>query len=104
LNIHKRPLISFLNAILKQHPHIVDVELIDTEMQLAGPKGNAIRLVVLAKLKNGDKISIEMQRRNRGDTIDRAMHYLAAIMTRDNGELLIILNKTMINSITLIPK
>ena len=77
---NKKLLISLLNAILRDNPHIKDVTLENTEISKILEEDKASRLDVRAKTDAGIDIDIEIQCRNTGEIPARAFHYLANMM------------------------
>lgn len=77
---NKKLLISLLNAILRGKPYIKDVKLENTEITKILELDKASRLDVLATTDNGTKVNVEIQCRNTGDLINRAFHYLSAMI------------------------
>ncbi|MDR1982974.1 MAG: Rpn family recombination-promoting nuclease/putative transposase [Holosporaceae bacterium] len=77
----KKPvLISFLNSLLKDNPHIKDLHLDNTDIAKILEEDKASRLDIKATSDNGTKFDIEIQVKNTGEIPQRAVHYLANMM------------------------
>jgi predicted transposase/invertase (TIGR01784 family) len=76
----KAILISFLNSLLKDNPHIKDLHLDNTDITKILEKDKASRLDIKATSDDGTKFDIEIQVKNTGEIPQRAVHYLANMM------------------------
>lgn len=77
---NKRLLISLLNAILRDKPHIESVTLNNPEITKILEEDKTSRLDVKAETDDGLLIDVEIQCRNTGEIPARAFHYLANMM------------------------
>lgn len=77
---NKRLLISLLNAILRDKPHIESVTLKNPEITKILEEDKTSRLDVKAETDDGLLIDVEIQCRNTGEIPARAFHYLANMM------------------------
>ena len=77
---NKPQLISFLNALFKGNPHIVDLTFDNPNIEKILEKDKASRLDILATTDNGTRVNIEIQCKNTGEIPQRAFHYLANMM------------------------
>ena len=82
---NKRLLISLLNAILDNKPHIKDVILENTEISKILENDKASRLDIKATSDDGTKINIEIQCRNTGDIPQRAIYYMSNLIPSSLG-------------------
>ena len=82
---NKNVLMSFLNAILRGKPKIIDLELLNTDEPKLVKNGLGIRLDVKAKVSDNTFVDIEIQCRNTHDIPERAIQYLAR-MLNENAE------------------
>ncbi len=73
---HKRLLLSLLNAILKGDPHIKSIELRNSEIAKILKDNKHVHLDVKAEVGELEYINIEIQTRNTGEIIDRAIQNL----------------------------
>lgn len=80
---NKNVLISFLNAILRGRPRVLDVELTNTESAKLVKNGIGIRLDVKAKIAENTFADIEIQCRNTNDIPERAIQYLARMLNEN---------------------
>lgn len=78
---HKRILISLLNAILKGDPKVGDLKILNPEIPKILKKGKSVRLDVKADIGEEKYIDIEIQVAGRLEAADRAVQYLAHLMT-----------------------
>jgi predicted transposase/invertase (TIGR01784 family) len=76
----KSVLISFLNSLLKDNPHIKDLRFDNTDITKILEKDKASRLDIKATSDDGTKFDIEIQVKNTGEIPQRAVHYLANMM------------------------
>ncbi|MDR1236113.1 MAG: Rpn family recombination-promoting nuclease/putative transposase [Holosporaceae bacterium] len=79
---NKGLLISFLNALFKGNPHIIDLSFDNPNIEKILEKDKASRLDIKATTDNKTKIDIEIQIKNTGEIPQRAFHYLANMMPR----------------------
>ncbi|MDR1031867.1 MAG: Rpn family recombination-promoting nuclease/putative transposase [Holosporales bacterium] len=79
---NKALLISFLNALFKGAPYIVDLTFDNPNIEKILEKDKASRLDIKATTDNKTKIDIEIQIKNTGEIPQRAFHYLANMMPR----------------------
>lgn len=77
---NKNVLISFLNAVLKDHPHIEAIEIRNTEIPQFGDDGRGIRLDIQAQVGATEFIDVEIQCYATPDLKDRTVQYLAHMM------------------------
>ena len=80
---NKNVLISFLNAVFKNHPKVMDVQLKNTEITKILAENRSVRLDVTAEIENHTFVDVEIQVRNTGDIIDRGIQYLASLMVEN---------------------
>lgn len=80
---NKNVLMSFLNAILKGNPKIIDLELLNTDSPKLIKNGLGIRLDVKAKVSDNTFVDIEIQCRNTHDIPERAIQYLARMLNEN---------------------
>ena len=80
---NKNVLMSFLNAILKGKPKIIDLELLNTDTPKLVKNGLGIRLDVKAKVSDNTFVDIEIQCRNTHDIPERAIQYLARMLNEN---------------------
>ena len=83
---NKNVLISFLNAVLRGKPKVLDVELTNTESAKLVKNGIGIRLDVKAKIAENTFADIEIQCRNTNDIPERAIQYLARMLTENSAK------------------
>ena len=81
---NKKVLISLLNAILKGDPQVHDIEILNPEIPKILRKGKSIRLDVKADIGEEHFVDIEIQVAGMLDASDRAVQYLAAMMTEQS--------------------
>lgn len=77
---NKKLLISLLNAILKGHPQVMDLELQNTEISKLLKDNRTIRLDIVAKIDPHHFVNIEMQVCNTGEIPDRAVQHGADLL------------------------
>lgn len=77
---NKNVLRSFLNAVLKDHPHIESIELRNTEIPQFGDDGRGIRLDIQARIGPSEFIDVEIQCYATPDLKDRTVQYLAHML------------------------
>ena len=80
---NKNVLMSFLNAILKGKPKIIDLELLNKDEPKLFKDGRSIRLDVKAKIEDHTYVDIEIQCRNTYDIPERAIQYLARMLNEN---------------------
>lgn len=80
---NKNVLMSFLNAVLRGNPKIVDLELLNTDAPKLVKDGKGIRLDVKAKVSDDTFCDIEIQCRNSNDLPERAIQYLARMLNEN---------------------
>lgn len=80
---NKNVLMSFLNAILKGKPKIIDLELLNTDSPKLIKNGLGVRLDVKAKVSDNTFVDIEIQCRNTHDIPERAIQYLARMLNEN---------------------
>ena len=84
-------LISLLNAILKDKPHVYEVTLLSPEMPKLSEDNRWIHLDMRAKIGKDEYVDIEMQAHNGSDIIERGVQYLARMLvnqaTRAEGNM-----------------
>lgn len=80
---NKNVLMSFLNAVLRGTPKIVDLELLNTDAPKLVKDGKGIRLDVKAKVSDDTFCDIEIQCRNSNDLPERAIQYLARMLNEN---------------------
>jgi predicted transposase/invertase (TIGR01784 family) len=85
---NKPLLVSLLNSLLKNNPHIKDLQLENTEITKILEEDKASRLDIKATSDDDTIFDIEIQVRNTGDIPQRAFHYLANMMPKavESGE------------------
>lgn len=84
---NKKLLISLINSILKGNPEVKDLELRNTEMSKILRNNRTIHLDIKAEIGFQKFINIEIQVQNTGEIMDRAVQYLAEILTRNSRKL-----------------
>ena len=72
---NKDLLISLINSILDDNPHIVDVKLYNTDIPKILEQDKSARLDIYAISDEGIRFDIEMQCKRKPDTMDRALFY-----------------------------
>ncbi len=80
---NKSVLISFLNAVLRGKPKILDVQILNNESPKLLKNGLGVRFDIKAKVANDTFVDIEIQCRNTHDIAERALQYLARMMTEN---------------------
>ena len=81
---NKSVLISFLNAVLRGQPRIVDVKILNNESPKLVKNGLGIRFDIKAKVTDDTFVDIEIQCRNTHDVAERSIQYLARMLA-ENG-------------------
>ena len=79
---NKKILIGLLNAILKDKPHVYDIEIQNPEIPRILKGNKTLILDIKAKIGEHSYCNIEMQSDVSSDTIDRGIQYLAGILSR----------------------
>lgn len=80
---NKKLLLSLLNAILDDDPHINDLTMHNTEISKILKEDKTSRLDVRARTDTGIEIDIEIQCQNTGEIPERAAHYTARMLPRN---------------------
>ena len=80
---NKDVLISFINAVIKT-PIIKDVILTNSEIPKYTTDNKSVRLDIKAKTKDGILIDVEIQCRNTGELVDRALYYAMAMIVENS--------------------
>jgi len=70
---NKSVLISFLNAVLRGKPKILDVQILNNESPKLLKNGLGVRFDIKAKVANDTFVDIEIQCRNTHDIAERAL-------------------------------
>jgi predicted transposase/invertase (TIGR01784 family) len=85
---NKPLLVSLLNSLLKNNPHIKDLRLENTEITKILEEDKASRLDIKATSDDDTIFDVEIQIRNTGDIPQRAFHYLANMTPKavESGE------------------
>ena len=78
---NKKVLISLLNAILKGDPQVHDIKILNPEIPKIFRKGKTVRLDIRADIGDEKYVDIEIQVAGALDASDRAVQYLAAMLT-----------------------
>jgi predicted transposase/invertase (TIGR01784 family) len=76
----KPSLISLLNSLFNDNPHIKDLHLDNTDIAKILEEDKASRLDIKATADNDTILDIEIQVKNTGEIPQRAFHYLANMM------------------------
>lgn len=84
---NKNLLISLINSILKGNPKVNDIELQNTEMSKILKNNRSIHLDIKAEIGFQKFVNIEMQVRNTGEIVERAVQHLAEMLTRNSRKL-----------------
>ena len=74
---NKPVLLSFINALLKDKPHVKSITLDNTEIVKILKEDKTSRLDIKATCDDNTKLNIEIQTKNTGEIPERAIHYLA---------------------------
>ena len=78
---NKKLLISLINSILKGNPTVTDLEIRNTEISKIMKNNLTIYLDIKAEINPQEFVDIEIQVRNTGEIMERAVQYLAEILT-----------------------
>jgi predicted transposase/invertase (TIGR01784 family) len=78
---NKKLLISLINSILKGNPTVTDLEIRNTEISKIIKNNLTIYLDIKAEINPQEFVDIEIQVRNTGEIMERAVQYLAEIIT-----------------------
>jgi predicted transposase/invertase (TIGR01784 family) len=78
---NKKLLISLINSILKGNPTVTDLEIRNTEISKIIKNNLTIYLDIKAEINPQEFVDIEIQVRNTGEIMERAVQYLAEILT-----------------------
>ena len=78
---NKKLLISLINSILKGNPTVTDLEIRNTEISKIVKNNLTIYLDIKAEINPQEFVDIEIQARNTGEIMERAVQYLAEILT-----------------------
>ena len=78
---NKELLISLINSILKGNPTVTDLEIRNTEISKIFKNSLTIHLDIKAEINPQEFVDIEIQVRNTGEIMERAVQYLAEILT-----------------------
>ena len=78
---NKKLLISLINSILKGNPTVTDLEIRNTEISKIVKNNLTIYLDIKAEINPQEFVDIEIQVRNTGEIMERAVQYLAEILT-----------------------
>ena len=83
---NKDLLISLINSILDDNPHIVDVKLYNTDIPKILEQDKSARLDIYAISDEGIRFDIEMQCKRKPDTMDRALFYSSKLFCAGMAE------------------
>ena len=78
---NKELLISLINSILKGNPQVTNLEIRNTEISKIFKNNLTIHLDIKAEINPQEFVDIEIQVRNTGEIMERAVQYLAEILT-----------------------
>ena len=78
---NKELLISLINSILQGNPTVTDIELRNSEMSKILKNNRTIHLDIKAEIGSQQFVNIEIQVRNTGEIIERAVQHLATMLT-----------------------
>jgi predicted transposase/invertase (TIGR01784 family) len=80
--ISKPVLIAFLNALLKDEQHIVDLQYLDKEQPGESADDKSLIYDVYCELDNGDHIIVEMQNKSQPFFKNRSVYYISRAISR----------------------
>ena len=80
---NKKLLISLLNAILKGDPTVTNLEIRNTEISKILKNNLTLYLDIKAEINPQEFVDIEIQVRNTGEIMERAVQYLAEMLTEN---------------------
>lgn len=80
---NKDVLISFINAVIRE-PVIKDVTLTNTEIPKYTADNKSVRLDIKAETADRILIDVEIQCRNTGELVDRALYYAMAMIVENS--------------------
>lgn len=80
---NKELLISLINSILRGNPTVTDLEIRNTEISKIFRNNLTIHLDIKAEITPQEFVDIEIQVRNTGEIMERAIQYLAEILTEN---------------------
>ena len=83
---NKDLLISLINSILNDNPHIVNVKLYNTDIPKILEQDKSARLDIYAISDEGIRFNIEMQCKYKPDTMDRALFYTSKLFCAGMAE------------------
>ena len=72
-----------INSILKGNPQVTDIEIRNTEISKIFKNNLTIHLDIKAEINPQEFVDIEIQVRNTGEIMERAIQYLAEILTEN---------------------
>ncbi len=78
---NKELLISLINSILKGNPHVTNLEIRNSEISKIFKNNLTIHLDIKAEINPQEFVDIEIQVRDTGEIIERAVQYLAEMLT-----------------------
>lgn len=84
---NKRLLISMINSILKGNPEVKDIQIRNTEVSRILKNNRTILLDINAEIGYQKFVDIEIQVRNTGEIIERAVQHLAQVLTLNSRRL-----------------
>ena len=80
--ISKPVLIAFLNALLKDEQHIVDLQYLDKEQPGDSADDKSLIYDVYCELDNGEHIIVEMQNKSQPYFKNRSVYYISRAISR----------------------
>ena len=80
--ISKPVLIAFLNALLKDEQHIVDLQYLDKEQPGDSADDKSLIYDVYCELDNGEHIIVEMQNKSQPYFKNRSVYYVSRAISR----------------------
>ena len=84
---NKELLISLINSILKGNPQVTDIEIRNSEISKILKGNRTIHLDIKAEIGFQKFVNIEMQVRNTGEIMERAVQHLAEMLTLNSRKL-----------------